>query len=341
MPEVESLTGYVARLAQAHSVSTGTLFSEVLVPRLGRPYLEVRAEVGLSSMWRSSRAMNGTLTWARDMVAALEAVTGRGELRFLTMLPWAAVLDWKGLFRESRAWCAACYNEWRQQGKPIYEALVWTIGPVVMCPKHRQTLETRCPHPGCGRSLPFLSTRSRPGFCSRCHGWLGQELRPDSGRTAGERESREEWITRAVGQLLAAGPGLEAAPTHELIAESIFRCARVLTRGFVSKLARLCGIDRETVYQWLRGTSPGINMLLRACWHMGVSPAEFLTRPDSMTPTSAAIPNSVNDGWPNTPHRRRPREAVAIRHQLAALIEAHRPRSTPKTGHRSTPQNRP
>lgn len=288
-PEVESLTGYIARLAEAHSVSTGALVAEMLVSRLGRPYLESRPEIGLSSLWGSSRAMNGTLTLAGDMVAALEAMTSRGDLRCLTMLPWSAVLDAKGLLRGSRAWCAACYGEWRLQGKPIHEPLLWSVAPVAICPHHRLPLETRCPYQGCGRPLVLLSTRSRPGFCSRCQGWLGQESRSDHGQPTEARQDREEWIARAIGQLLAAGPGMEVAPTHARIAESIRQCANVLTRGFVSKLARVCGIDKKTVYQWLHGTSPGIDMLLRACWHMGVSPVEFLTSPAALTPTRLPV----------------------------------------------------
>ncbi len=35
---VESLTGYMMRLAHAHSVSTRTLLTQYLFPRYGRPY---------------------------------------------------------------------------------------------------------------------------------------------------------------------------------------------------------------------------------------------------------------------------------------------------------------
>jgi hypothetical protein len=329
--DVESLTGYIARLADAHSVSTGALVSHELVPHLGRRHLEAYPDSGLSSLWRSARAVNGTLELAKDMVTALGAVTGRHELRLLTMLPWAAVLDRKGLLRHDRAWCAVCYREWQQHARPIYEPLIWSLAPVTVCPQHGQPLETRCPHPGCRRTLLYLSTRSRPGFCSLCQGWLGAPHAPGHEVTVpGGPESRHEWIRRVVGEFLAAGPRLAVPPTRDVIAESVVRCARALTGGSVSKLARLCDIDPETVHQWQHGTSLGLHMLLRVCWHLGVTPLEFVTQPSSMTLTRAAIPTGARDGWPKDGSRRHRRDSDLIRQQVQAAIEAdgESPRST-------------
>jgi len=321
--DVESLTGYIARLAETHSVSTGALVSHVLVPHLGRRHLEAHPDSGLSSLWRSARAVNGTLGLAKDLVTALEAVTGRRELRLLTMLPWATVLDRKGLLRHDRAWCAACYREWQQHARPIYEPLIWSLAPVTVCPQHRQPLATRCPHPGCRRTLLYLSTRSRPGFCSLCHGWLGEPHGPGHEVTVTQGpETRHEWIGRVVGELLAAGPRLEAPPTRDAMAESVMRCARALTGGTVSKLARLCDIDTETMNQWRHGTSPGLHMLLRVCWRLLVTPLEFVTQPSSMTLTRAALPKGARDGWPKDGPQRHRRDSGLIRQQVQAAIDA-------------------
>jgi hypothetical protein len=321
--DVESLTGYIARLADAHSVSTGALVSHELVPHLGRRHLEAYPDSGLSSLWRSARAVNGTLELAKDMVTALEAVTGRHELRLLTMLPWAAVLDRKGLLRHDRAWCAACYSDWQHDERPIYEPLIWSLAPVTVCLQHRQPLETRCPHPGCRRTLLYLSTRSRPGFCSLCQGWLGAPLAPGHEVTVpGGPESRHEWIGRVVGELLAAGPRLEAPPTPDAMAESVMRCARALTGGTVSTLARLCDIDTETMNQWRHGTSPGLSILLRTCWNLGVTPLEFVTQPNSMTLTRVALPTGTRNGWPKGGPRRHRRDSDLVRQQVQAAIDA-------------------
>jgi TniQ protein len=334
-PEVESLTGYVARLAEAHSVPTSRLVTTVAVPRLSRRYLHAHPEIGLSSLWCGSHAMNGSMALATDMVAALEAATGRSGLRFLTILPWAHVLDLKGLLRRSRVWCSACYHEWRQQGRPIYEPLLWSLAPVVTCPKHGQPLETRCRHADCRQTLFWLATRSRPGHCSRCAGWLGDDRRAvEEPATADVQRGRDAWVGRVVGELLAGGGRLETEARGEVIAESILRCARILTRGKIGKLARLCGIDVDTVHQWRHGTSPGWRLLLRVCWRLGVSPLEFLTQPLSLNPRLTDLPTGTQEVWlRDTTPRRGPLDFDAIRRQLQAVIDGKEksPRSARET----------
>src|SRR5207247_2306305 len=107
-PETESLTGYVARLAEAHGVSTRHLVVHEILPLLGRPHLAASwTNTGLlSAFWRrETRALNGTRTLARNLVRALEALTGRRGLQSLTLLTWSDVLSVQQLQRPTRAWC--------------------------------------------------------------------------------------------------------------------------------------------------------------------------------------------------------------------------------------------
>jgi TniQ len=321
--DVESLTGYIARLAEAHSVRTSRLVATVLVPRLERRYLQAHPDIGLSSVWSGSHAMNGALALARDTVTALEAATGRTGLRCLTLSPWAHVLDLKGLLRRDRAWCAACYHEWRQHGRPIHERLLWSLAPVLICPDHGQPLETRCPHATCGRTSVWLATRSRPGHCSRCGQWLGDERRAiESARPGDVQRARDTWVGRVLGELLAGGLSRGAEATGQVIAESILQCARLMARGKISRFARLCSMDVDTVHQWRHGTRPGWRMLLRICWRLGVSPVEFLTRPRSLTPNVVNPVEALPGGWLTSTPRRGPRDHSAIRYQLQNVINA-------------------
>jgi TniQ protein len=334
-PEVESLTGYVARLAEAHSVPTSRLVATVAVPRLNRSYLDAHPEIGLSSLWYGSHAMNGSMALATGMVAALEAATGRSGLRFLTTLPWGHVLDLKGLLRRKRAWCSACYHEWRQRGRPIYEPLLWLLAPVVTCPRHGQPLETRCRYADCRQTLFWLATRSRPGHCSRCARWLGDNHRAvDEAATADLQDGRDAWVARVAGELLAGGASLETEARGEVIAESILRCARILTRGKIGALARLSGIDVDTVHQWRHGTRPGWRLLLRVCWRLGVSPLEFLTRPLSLNPRLTDVPTGTQEVWlRDAAPRRGPLDFDTIQRQLQAVIDGKEesPRSARET----------
>jgi len=87
-PETESLTSYVSRLAEAHSVSVHDLVVHELLPFLGRTHLaDGRNASLLTAFWRNeTRALNGTRTLARNLVQALEALTGRRNMQFLTLL---------------------------------------------------------------------------------------------------------------------------------------------------------------------------------------------------------------------------------------------------------------
>ena len=97
---VESLIGYVERLAEAHAVSAGSLIGRELFGRTGdiKPI-----NVGLVSY-----AINGVGGRAKRWVQALETVTSRPDLRYLTLLPFERLFPQPFLFRTVRAWCPPC-----------------------------------------------------------------------------------------------------------------------------------------------------------------------------------------------------------------------------------------
>lgn len=87
-PLVESLTGYVTRLAQAHCTLTGILIVSEIAPLIKEGYVfdgrqkTINPIYGFSS---SRRALNGTGLMASTLIQALEALTLRGDLLCLTM----------------------------------------------------------------------------------------------------------------------------------------------------------------------------------------------------------------------------------------------------------------
>src|SRR5712692_6935599 len=226
-PETESLTSYVSRLAEAHSVSVHDLVVHELLPFLGRPHLANGRNANLlTAFWRNeTRALNGTRSLARKMVRGLESLTGRDDLRFLTLLTWTEVLPVHLLQKSTRAWCPGCFEDWRESGRVIYDPLVWTLAPVTVCPHHRRPLRTICPFPECRRRSPWLGSRSRPGCCARCGGWLGNSR--THGGTEEEMLVMEEavrtraWIFHAIGELIGAAPTLTRYPRREHLVRTI------------------------------------------------------------------------------------------------------------------------
>ena len=113
-PYVESLTSYIARLAEAHCLSTGMLVKGVLVPlwnktsrKHTKPFVDWAVDI------------NGKKGSARKFVRTLEILTLQENLQILTMLCWEETSGPAGLIGK-RKWCPACYQEWRESQKPVY-----------------------------------------------------------------------------------------------------------------------------------------------------------------------------------------------------------------------------
>src|SRR5579872_6019396 len=197
---VESLTGYIVRLAEAHCVSAGVLYSKAIKALADKGNIfsfRIKEQAGYST-----HTINGFGTPAADFVRALETLTGRRDLSYLTLLTWGRVLPSHSLLRRCRAWCESCFYAWREGNQPIYEPLLWTLQEITVCPYHRRILRQACPH--CERQIGPLDPRSLPDGCSHC----GQSLVPhriDPAFDFRELEREElawaSWVTRALGEL--------------------------------------------------------------------------------------------------------------------------------------------
>lgn len=158
---VESLTGYTARLAEAHSVSVGDLLGRVLSELFSDPKAPIitaaakACRVGGHGFRACRYGVNGVTDRAESWAQALEAATARRDLRYLTLLPLRRVLP-EELFRRRRAWCSVCYDQWRADGRIIYEPLIWAIETSSLPPCPRPTARLRLP-PLCATAKPARS----------------------------------------------------------------------------------------------------------------------------------------------------------------------------------------
>jgi hypothetical protein len=331
-PGVESLTGYVARLATAHGVLVRRLVADEILPLLGRAYLLGPAHAGrTSSFWQDSeaRALNGTGTLARDVGRVLERLTRRDDLRLLTMRPWAEVVPVTGLLRRHRAWCPVCYEEWRQAGQVIYEPLLWTLAAVTVCPRHQRRLHQVCPHPACRRRVSVLGPRSCPGYCPACGQWLGFPAAGHRGREEGltsEELHAQLWVSAALGELLEGAPGLSTPPTRSRLAQVVAVYVETVAEGQMTRFARELGFSLSTVAQWCWGTTvPSLALVLQACYRLGTTPwCLFTADLDSLRAAASARPLRVGATLLDVP--RRPRavrqafDTAAMRTALEAVL---------------------
>lgn len=279
----ESLTSYIARLAAAHSLTPAVLLGRTLTSVMGKRYwLQDGAHPGSrrsplgNSFGEYAKAINGIGVIAKDWVTALQNLTLRSDLNFLTMIPWADVFTHRNLLSASRTWCPSCYHDWRLDGQQIYEPLLWTFRVLEVCTKHRRRLIFQCQH--CDHKIPWLGRCAQPGYCSKCGGWLGTS--PDevsNNKPILDHELEWQiWIGKNLEELIIAACRLPSPP-KERTAQSISSCINQASAGVMNRFARLIGKRKNTVWGWQHGQAQiPIDDLLRICKRVGISLVDFL-----------------------------------------------------------------
>ena len=287
-PFVESLTGYVSRLADAHAVSVGNLVGRELSLVGSKPThpfgpFVPRAQTAGSHGFCGTRSANGLAEIAKRWVVALERGTLQSNLRFLTLLPFEGVFSKGRIFRRTRAWCSACYAHWRCTGATVYEPLLWTMRLVTVCPRHRQPLDEVCPN--CSERMKPLGTYARPGHCSKCLQWLaGEDTSVSPTQSAQKSDADAVWRAQALGELLAAAPQL-ISPSA--VFKTNFRaCVAAVAESNGGAFAQICHISRPgLMYMWKGRGLPEVGTLLRICHHLNIPLMAFLVN----DPSAAAV----------------------------------------------------
>ncbi|MBD1897924.1 helix-turn-helix domain-containing protein [Coleofasciculus sp. FACHB-129] len=275
-PFVESLTSYIARLAESHSVLPSVLISKEITPYLKKVFAKRLSSRRLRALFDRARALNGTGEIAMDFVQALETLTLRSDLCFLTLHSCASILAPRGLFRPYKAWCPACYQKWRLSRQVVYEPLLWVIETIKVCPQHQQPLCLYCPH--CHKQPPLLEWHSRSGYCSICGKWLGSVC--DSfacSNLSPEDLKKEIWVADSIGELITAVHSLSSPLLRENVAKAMCAAINLATKGNIAAFASDLGIPKNTLWMWHTGKAlPQLDVLLKICYWLEISLLDFL-----------------------------------------------------------------
>ena len=281
-PLVESLTSYVCRLAYEHHVEVGTLIQYNIAPILGKRYIADDNSRSISSFLRYAGPINGNGIMASDWVGALGALTLRPDLAFLTLLVGTDALAQRDLLQPVRQWCPKCYDAWRRQGTIIYEPLLWSINGITVCPEHSQQLERRCPH--CSASLPWLTWRSCPGYCSACGKWLGKA----DGQS--QLEEKERYIAETVGDFLAYMPQLPLSIPREGVIQSLQDLIATITDGNIAAFARSIRRPKTSLWELVQGYfPPSLPFLLQLCYQFHLPLLPFLLSREQVAPSESLV----------------------------------------------------
>jgi AraC-like DNA-binding protein len=280
----ESLSSYLIRLAEAHSVGVGDFVGRLLL-EIPNPKGSIVTPAALASREGShgfracGYAINGTTDRTATWVYALEAATGRCDLRYLTLLSLRSALP-QQVFRRHRAWCPACFEHWRATGEAIYEPLRWTFELSTCCTIHKRSLCNTCPH--CDWRLNPIGVFSRIGFCQQCGEWLGRfigDAEPAQDRTASERKL---WASEQIGKLVGMLQQMNPETSRKYFRGSLTVYLEEVLHGNVGAFAEYIHCPRSILQSWLDGRRmPRLDSLLRISQALNVSVASLFIREKS------------------------------------------------------------
>ena len=280
---IESLTSYITRLSEAHSVYTGTLLNRVLVQRLNKEYISKYAVNGGNGFLDSAHALNGTHKNAADFAGIISVLTCRNDIQYMTMATWRDVIPTKGLLKGSLSWCPECYEDLRKNSLPIFSPLLWNFNVVEICYKHGIRLASVCPN--CNTKIPYLHRKGCNGFCPKCNSWLGDSSK-DWDVKFGIDVEYQNWVNSNIGEILRLAPTLECFPKRENLTNNLNNLIYNTCNGILD-FGRFTGFPKTTVYEWSIGKSiPTLNKLLVVGYRFGVMLKDLLINTDITAKTS-------------------------------------------------------
>jgi len=306
---VESLTSYICRLAYNHQVETGMLIQCCIASVVGKHYIADCQSRSISSFLRYASPINGNGIMASDWVGALEPLTLRADLAFLTLLVGKNALSHRNLQQSVRQWCPVCYEAWRCQDTIIYEPLLWSIKGITVCPEHCKLLERTCPY--CSSSLPWLTWGSLPGCCSFCGRWLGKE----DGNS--QVEEKDIFTAETVGDFLAHMPQLSLPIPREGVTKSLREMIVATADGNMAAFSRNLGLSKSTLWELVQGNfPPSLPFLLQLCYQFRLSLLQVLTGVEYITPGEAPVFQELTQKR----EVRRPFDCKKVRQALEVIL---------------------
>jgi transcriptional regulator with XRE-family HTH domain len=275
--KAESLTGYVARLAEAHCISTHSLLHKEAFCSDRRP--EGLYQTGFFGF--PSNLMNGVGTIAEETATALEQLTLCQNIHNTTLLKWKNILSPSQLLRRTRRWCALCYEERFRERASVYEPLIFAFEFVSICPWHLRPLCETCPH--CKSQLPMLTSFCRPGYCSKCRSWLGGIIANPKSKKFSEtllstiEIEQQISMIRSIEKLLIQAPIINVPSSHRSFIANLTKTINQMANGSINSFADLVGVWSGTIRRLLCGmTKPRLEVLHRICSRANVPLLDLL-----------------------------------------------------------------
>ena len=316
-PLVESLTGFVGRLAVARQLPASAIFEHLVRPRV--PEGVVRESLHLTSFLASEAVTyDGLGLSAQALVAALTELTGLPDLSHMTLLPWRGFLSPHNgalRWRRPKRWCCRCLADWRRNGRELWEPLLWRIAAVRRCPVHRIPFSDLCPR--CRARQGVVPEIVPFGYCRKC----GHSLEPDdpllTDRSAGSLHDLpalwEWWTAHAVGRMLSSQRLLERSGGSRGFSDLLYRSLSRFGDRTVQSLAQHLGVGWNSIEVWMNGKRrPRLDSFLAVCMRLVADPLQVAVAPSPVPVPPHSLPwADARPPWPpirsgTSPRRQRP-----------------------------------
>ena len=303
-PFVESLTGFVSRLAVARQLPSSAIFDRLIRPLV--PEGVVRDSLHLTSFLASEAVMyDGLGPSAQALVGALARLTGLPDLSHLTLLPWRGFLSTRNgalRWRRPNRWCCRCLAHWRGRGTELWEPLLWRVSAVQRCPVHRIPFSELCSR--CHARQGVVSEIVPFGHCRKCGHALEADdpLRQDwsAGARLGVQALWEWWTSVAVGRMLASQRLLARSGSPRGFQELLRRSLDRAVDPSVQLLAQYLDFGWNSIEVWMNGKrSPRLGFFLAVCMRLGSDPLQIAVAPSPVPVERDRLPwVGAHPPWP-------------------------------------------
>ncbi len=263
--DVESLSGYVLRLAAHHYISLYMLL-RYRHPNLDPCFEEAVAAIAprYDTEFRSG-GINGSAQGA-IIARAFAKLTGRPDVACTTFSAYNGNAGLWRFIQRGPKWCPRCL---RDDSVP-YERLLWNARLLTVCPDHQIRLKSKCPH--CGTPASRQIVQGSLFFCRRCKKPLftGEQME-DEASPAEIAESRS--LAQFCQALFKRTIDLTK---YDLIAELCRFAEGHGIRSFYQK-GDFLGVSKSSLAGWHCGASQlTLVRFIEICSSLGITPLQLL-----------------------------------------------------------------
>lgn len=307
---VEGLLSYLIRLARAHSVSP----REMVKVELGAA-APVIARMKFGAFFgRDAATVEGLGKYANLFAPTLNQLTGRSDLRCLTLLSLADLLPpmGPGLLAGRPKWCSACLAD-ASCAEDMHRPLIWSFGLYRICSRHQLPMQDRCPK--CGRTQPLIPRYPDLGRCDHC----GATLAITTAIGSCAASELDVWLAAALEDIVGHLAQFDGVATRRRFAEILRGAVDRYADGNQRRFCREVGLADRALKCWFsRDERPSLPQWLTVCHGLDVLPSAFFLEELPTATTLHRVPARLVRRC--EPHILSPAERVRIASQLESII---------------------